>query len=257
MSALAVAAAVTLVFCAPGYPGGTADAQPYVSQFATAAAAGSGWPAGSLQAVYQPTEDGCLTRLSDADAALVFTPYPFFFEHASKLRLTPYLQADVAGVGLEERWTLVAKAGLGPVPAALAGYTIVSTAGYATAFVRRAALASLALPADVKIEATGQVLSALRRAASGEKVAVLLDGTQAAALPTLPFASQLKVIVQSQPLPTAIVAVVASRLPAARAKTLQAGLLKMDHVAGGPETLDSLRLKGFALPQLPDHPAAP
>jgi hypothetical protein len=54
----------------------------------------------------------------------------------------------------------------------------------------------------------GQMLSALRRVAAGEHVVALLDQTQAAALPTLPFAAQLKDVVQSAPLPVALVAVV-------------------------------------------------
>jgi hypothetical protein len=257
VSTLAAGAVVTLVFCAPGYPGATADAQPYVDKFAQAAAAAAGWPAGSLTATYQPTEEGCVEKLAGADAALVFTPYPFFVEHGSRLRLTPYAQADVTGAGLEQRWTLVTKAGLGPVPASLAGYTILSTAGYAPDFVRHSALAALKLPPDIRIESTGQVLSALRRAASGEPVAVLLDHEQAAALPTLPFAAQLKVLLQSSDLPVAVVAVVGSRMSESRARSLQSGLLKLSRMAGGPETLDSLRLKGFALPQLPGHPAMP
>lgn len=257
MSTLAAGAVVTLVFCAPGYPGATADAQPYVDQFAQAAAAAAGWPAGSLTATYQPTEEGCVEKLSGADAALVFTPYPFFVEHGERLRLKPYAQADVTGAGLEQRWTLVTKAGLGPVPASLAGYTILSTAGYAPEFVRHSALAALKLPPDIRIESTGQVLSALRRVAAGEPVAVLLDHEQAAAFPSLPFAAQLKALLQSSELPVAVVAVVDSRMSESRARSLQSGLLKLSRTAGGPETLDSLRLKGFALPKLPGHPAAP
>jgi hypothetical protein len=257
VSTLAAGAIMTLVFCAPGYPGGTADAQPYVDQFAKAAAAASGWPAGSLTATYQPTVEGCVEKLAGADAALVFTPYPFFVEHGARLRLTPYAQADVAGAGLEQRWTLVTKAGLGPVPASLAGYTILSTAGYAPEFVRHSALAALTLPPDIRIESTGQVLSALRRVAAGEPVAMLLDQEQAAALPTLPFAAQLKTVQQSSELPVAVVAVVGSRLSATRARSLQSGLLKLSGTAGGPEMLDSLRLKGFALPKLPGQRPAP
>ncbi|NJD32737.1 MAG: phosphate/phosphite/phosphonate ABC transporter substrate-binding protein [Gammaproteobacteria bacterium] len=257
MSALAAAAVVTLVFCAPGYPGGTADAQPYVDQFAKAAAAAAGWPAGSLTATYQPTEEGCVEKLAGADAALVFTPYPFFMEHGARLHLKPIVQADVTGAGLEQRWTLVTKAGLGSVPASLAGYTILSTAGYAPEFVRQSALGALKLPPDVKVESTGQVLSALRRAAAGEPVAVLLDQEQAAALPTLPFAAQLKTALQSSELPVAVVAVVGSRLSDARARSLQSGLLKLSGMAGGPEALESLRLKGFAPPKLPGRPATP
>jgi hypothetical protein len=252
-----MAAVATLVFCAPGYPGGAGDAQPLVDKFASASAASAGWSAGSLAAVYDPTEQGGLAKLADSDAVLAFVPYPFFVQHAAELHLTPLAQADMAGVGPQERWTLVAKLGGVTGPASIAGYTILSVAGYAPEFVRHSALAGWTLPPDVKIESTGQILSALRRVAAGEQVVALLDQTQTAALPTLPFAAQLKAILQSPPLPVAIVAVVDSRLPAARARALQAGLLKMGHAAGGAETLGPLHLQGFVLPQLPRPSTAP
>jgi hypothetical protein len=257
MGTLLAGAVATLVFCAPGYPGGTGDAQPLIDQFASAAVAAAGWPAGSLTAVYDPTEEGGLKKLGSPDAVLAFVPYPFFVEHAAQLHLAPLAQADMAGTGPEERWTLVAKPGRVNGPASMGGYTILSVAGYAPEFVRHSALEAWALPPDVKIESTGQILSALRRIASGEKVAALLDQTQAAALPTLPFATELKAVTQSAQMPVAIIAVVDSRLPAARARALQAGLLKMGHAAGGADTLGSLRLQGFVLPRLPARTAAP
>ena len=64
MSTLLAASLATLVFCAPGYPGGAGDAQPLVDQFAKAAATAAGWPAGSLAAVYDPTEAGGLAKLN-------------------------------------------------------------------------------------------------------------------------------------------------------------------------------------------------
>src|ERR1700757_3848696 len=109
MSTLLAAATATLVFCAPGYPGGAGDAQPLVDQFANAAAAASGWPAGSLSAVYDPTEEGGLAKLAQADAVLTFVPYPFYVQHATQLHLMPLVQADVVDVGPQQRWTLVAK----------------------------------------------------------------------------------------------------------------------------------------------------
>ena len=131
-----------------------------------------------------------MQKLNGADAVLAFVPYPFFVEHAAQLHLTPLVQADVADIGVQQRWTLVAKAGRVTAPASMAGFTILSTAGYAPDFVRHSALEAWALPADVKIEPTGQILSALRRVAAGEPVAVLLDQTQAAALASLPFATR-------------------------------------------------------------------
>jgi hypothetical protein len=87
-------------------------------------------------------------------------------------------------------------------------------------------------------------------------VVALLDQTQAAALPTLPFAAQLKALMQSPPLPVAIVAVVDGRLSAARVGALRAGLLKMGH-AGDADTLGQLHLQGFVLPKLPGQTVAP
>jgi hypothetical protein len=257
MSTLLMAAVATLVFCAPGYPGGAGDAQPFLDQFASAAVASAGWPAGSLTAVYDPSEQGGLQKLNGPDAVLAFVPYPFYVQHAAELHLVPLAQADMTGIGPQERWTLVAKNGAVTGPASLAGYTIISVAGYAPEFVRHSALEGWTLPPDVKIESTGQILSALRRVAAGEQVVALLDQTQAAALPTLPFAAELKAVMQSPPLPVAIVALVDSRLPAARARVLQQGLLKMGHAAGSADALGALHLQGFVLPQLPGHTTAP
>jgi hypothetical protein len=262
MSALLAASLATLVFCAPGYPGAAGDAQPLVNQFAGAAVTASGWPAGSLAALYDPTEQGGLAKLKQSDAVLAFVPYPFFVQHAGELQLSPLVQADVVDTGPEQRWMLVAKSGRISGPASMAGYTILSVAGYAPDFVRHSALEGWALPPDVKIEAAGQILSALRRAAAGESVAVLLDQTQAASLPTLPFASELEAVRQSPELPVAFIAVVNSRLAAARARALQTALIKMGESPGSAEALAALRLRGFVMPKLPrskqpPHTAAP
>ena len=251
MSILLAAAASTLVFCAPGYPGASADAQPFVDEFAKAAVAAAGWPDGSLSAVYDPTEQGGLAKLAQSDAVLAFIPYPFYVEHAVQLHLSPLVQADVAGVGTKEKWTLVAKTGRVTAATSLPGYTIVSVAGYSANFVLHSALAAWQVPAGVKVEPVGQILSALRRVASGEQVVALLDQTQASALPTLPFAGDLKAVVQSPQLPVAIIAVVDNRLPAARAKAFQAGLLKLGKGGAGADSLAALKLAGFVMPALP------
>jgi hypothetical protein len=257
MGALIAAAAVTLVFCAPGYPGETGDAQPYVDQFARVAAAAAGWPAGSLAAVYDPTEAGGLAKFARSDAALAFVPYPFFVEHAAQLHLAALVDADVAGTGPRERWTLIARRGRVNGAPSLTGLTIMSTAGYAPEFVRHSALEAWSLAGDVHIEPTGQVLSALRRAAAGEPVVVLLDQTQTTALAGLPFASELQAVAQSPELPVAVLAVVGSRLRAARVASLRSALLGLGHDPGNAEMLASLRLRGFVPAEPPGRTAAP
>lgn len=251
MSMLLAGAVATLVFCAPGYPGGAGDAQPFLDAFAAAAVHAAQWPEGSLLASYEATEAGGLAKLASPDAALAFVPFPFFVEHAQNLKLTPLLQADVTAVGVQERWTLVAKKGAVNGPGSMSAYSIVSIAGYAPNFVRNYALADWALPADVKISQSAQVLSALRRVIAGEPLAVLLDGTQTNSLASLPFANELQSVRQSAPLPTAILAVVDARLAKVRADGLRAALLGLSNSSAGADVLGNLRLRGFALPQLP------
>src|ERR1700689_4265780 len=134
MTTLLAGAIMTMVFCAPGYPGGTSEAPPFLDAFATAAAAAAQWPAGSLNATYDATEAGGLEKLAQPEAALAFVPYPFYFEHATALHLAPLVQADVTDVGVQERWTLVAKKGKVSSSQSMSGYTILSVAGYAPAF---------------------------------------------------------------------------------------------------------------------------
>jgi hypothetical protein len=51
--------------------------------------------------------------------------------------------------------------------------------------------------------------------------------------------------------------VVDSRLPAARAHSLQQGLLKMGQAPGAADSLAPLHLHGFVLPKLPADAASP
>jgi hypothetical protein len=199
LRALAAPAPVTIVFCAPGYPGSTAEAQPSMDAFAAAVAAAAGWPAGSVRAVYEATEQAGLERLGRRDSGVALTPLPFFLKHAAALKLAPRLGVEAQGKATET-WSLVAKKGRLASPAALAGMTVSSIAGYAPEFVRGAVAGWGRLPADAKVVESSQVLSALRKAASGGDVALLLDGSQAAALPTLPFAGELEVVARAGPL---------------------------------------------------------
>jgi hypothetical protein len=233
----------TLVVCAPGAPGTTEEAQGALDAFARSVAARAGLPAGSLAAIYLPAEDAGVARLREKDAALALVSLPFFLKHEKALGLRAELQPAPLGVGATERWSLVARKGTVSGPAALDGFTILSSAGYAPAFVRGAALGGFGkLPASVKIEPSTAVLSALRRAAAGEKVAVLLDGAQSAALPSLPFAKDLEVVAQSPALPAGILATVAGRVQPARWAKLDPAFRDLGADPAGKDALAGIRM---------------
>jgi hypothetical protein len=232
-------AATTLVVCAPGYPGSAAEAKPAMDALAVVVARTAHLPEGSFTAVYDETEAGGLQQLKHKDAALLLAPLPFYLAHEQELRLEARLSAMPQGGEALERWTLVAGK---DHPAALDGYTILSTAGYAKRFVRAVAPK---LPANVAIEPAGAVLSALRRAANGEKVAVLLDGAQAASMSTLPFAASLAVIETSPAVPAAVLATVGKRMDEARWKELESAFLRLAEDRSARNALDGVRTAGF------------
>jgi hypothetical protein len=237
---------LTLVACAPGYPGTTVEAQPSMDALAAALARTAALPAGELGAVYLPVEGDGVARLRQPDAGVALVSLPFFLQHGAALQLAPRLQVEVVGAGQAERWSLVAKKGRVTRPSDLAGFSVLSTAGFAPAFVRGATRGWGAIPETAKVVATTQVLSALRKAASGADVAVLLDGAQAEALPTLPFAGELEVVARSAPLPTSVVATVGARLPAARWSALEAALLGLHRDPAGAAALAGVRMVRFA-----------
>lgn len=241
----AAPARVTMVVCAPGFPGTTTEAQPSMDALSGVIARLAGWSAEALGAVYHQDEKAGLARLAQPDAAVAFVPAPFFVKHRDTLKLTPRMQVVMKGAGESEVWTLVAKKGRITKPAALDGFTLLSTAGYAPAFVRAALGGWGALPAGATIAQSNQILSALRKAAAGERVAVLLDSASAASLPTLPFAADLEVVAKSAPLPAGFVCTIDKRLPEGRWKALEAALGKVASDAQGAPVLDGIRMTRF------------
>ena len=236
---------VAFVAVAPGYPGTTAEAQSSMDAFAAALAAQAGWPPGSVTAAYYEKDKAGLERLQKGDVAVAMLTLPFFLQNAAVLKLEPRLVA-AQKAGTTEVWSLVAKKGRLAGAAGLDGWQIYSLAGYAPAFVKGPVLGAWGrIPDSTKIVQGTQVLSALRKAVTGENVAVLLDGEQGAALASLPFASDLEVVARSAPLPTGILATVGSRLPADRWKALDAALRNIGSTPAGAAALEAIRMQGF------------
>jgi hypothetical protein len=241
----AASSRLTLVTCAPGFPGTTAEAQPAMDALASALSRAAALPE-PLAATYLPGEADGVARLGQPDAALALVALPFFLAHEGALGLIPRLQVELAGGGTLERWTLVAKKGRVVKPSDLAGFTVLSTAGYAPAFVRGALGPWGRIPPAATVAPTAQLLSSLRKAAGGADLALLLDGAQAASLASLPFAAELEVVARSAPLPGSVVATVGAHLPAARWPPLEKGLLGLHAEPAGAAALAGVRMVRFA-----------
>jgi hypothetical protein len=195
--------------------------------FAAAISAKAGLP---LAAVYDPSEEGGVNRLRESGLGIV--SLPLFLKHEKELGLHARLVVVQKGRPALERWTLVVGKGV----KSLAGFTVASNAAYAPEFVRGV----VALPHDVKLLQSTAVLSSLRRAADGDKVAVVLDGSQAVALGTLPFAAKLEVVKQSPELPAGVVVTIDARVPDKAWAPIGAALVGL-----APGTLDYIQIARF------------
>ncbi|HKB08246.1 MAG TPA: hypothetical protein VKF61_08220 [Candidatus Polarisedimenticolia bacterium] len=244
-AAFAAGAGKTLVVCAPGYPGTTEAAQPTMDQFARLAAAGAGLSADSLHAFYFETADGGLKRLAQKDAALGLLSLPLYLQQETSLKLTARLQ-PVAESGALETWSLAARRGRIASPVALDGWEITGGAGYAPEFVRGPILGGWgALPATSSVTFTANVLSALRRAAAGDPVAVILDRAQAKGLESLPFAPDLEIVARSAPMPAAILCSVGGRLSPKQVDALVHGFAILNTRPDSAELLSTMKLARF------------
>ena len=234
-----------LVVCAPGYPGDTASAQPTMDLFAKVASDSAAWPAGSLHAVYFETAEGGLQALAREDAVLALVSLPFLLQHEKELALQPRLQV-AEDSGALAAWSLAARRGRVPSSAALDGFEITGVAGYAPEFIRGPVLGAFGpLPPTARVTSTANVLSALRRAASGALIAVVLDDAQAKALETLPFAADLEIVARSAPMPRTLLCTVGGRLQPWRSEAMVHGLEKLHTDPERAEILRTMRMTRF------------
>ena len=231
--------AATIVFCSPGSPGDTAQAKPAMDQLARAVETSGGLKAGTVTSAYHEAEAAGIEALRAPETLVAAVPVPFFVAHGKELGLEPRL-GIVTTTGQPERYALVTRKGTVSKPADLAGWEVTGTAGYSAGFVRRVFGREWgALPDDVRVTFTASPLQALRRAATGEKLAVVLDAAQSASLSNLPFGADLSVLARSGPLPAGLVCALKPGA-AAGTKTQQAILKGLDRLPKSPEGKEAL-----------------
>lgn len=231
----------TIVVTSPGSPGSTDDAQPRMDGFAAAVSARAHT---QLGAVYEPTDAAGARRLAESGIGIV--SLPFFLAHEQELGLRPRLQVVAKGRPALDTWALVAQKGRVSSAKGLAGVSIVSSVAFAPGFVRGDVLASLGqVPESTQIVQSTSVLSALRRAAAGEPVAVVLDGAQQASLASLPFASKLEVVAKSPEMPAALVVTIDRKVSAKDWSALEPALLGLDAKGASEGALAGIEVTRF------------
>ncbi len=239
----------TLVVCAPGHPGTAEQAEPTLRAFAEALAAAGAWSGETVRTVFCESAEEGVRQVRAATTAAALVTLPFYLVHGRELGLQA-VALPVTPVGARASWVLVAGRGRIRRPADLAGWTLSSRAGYAPAVVGSLLTAWWGRPpAGVSVTFTARSLSALRRAAAGDSVAVLLDGEETAALKALPFANRLEELFRSDPLPLSVFALVdrnrAGDNEAAWERDVVRVLVELHRTVEGAGALKEMRIDRF------------
>jgi len=241
----AIAGADCMVFCAPGAPGTTADAQSTLDQFVAGVVTAAGWKPGSMKAVYYETGPAGVERLRSDDAVVAVVTLPFYLAHRAELGLEPLLAA-VANWEGDGAWSLVAARGRLARPGDLSGWIVTGLPAYHPGLVRGPVLSAWGdLPETVGVEFTGRTLSALRKASRGEDLAVLLDRTQVDALDSLPYGDKLEVVHASGPMPGSLLCAVGNRFSKEKQSALTSALLSLHERSDGASLLETIRMTRF------------
>jgi len=240
---LGFSAEVGLVVCAPGYPGSTTEAQPAMDAFAASISAAGG-PEVSLAYFKRETEG--LEALRAPEVHFVMTTLPFFLAHRKALELEPLAQAVAEGHEANQQWSLVAGKGRITKAADLEGWTIISPAGYSDVFVRAMVFDGWGeTPENLKIVFSTRILTALKKAAGEDRVAVLLDEPQTASLGRLPFGEKLDIVRTGPSVPVSLICSIGTRASRAEHDSLATALLSLGSDPAAADAMAGIRMEKF------------
>jgi len=237
----APAAERDILFWAPFAPGSPEQAAGALEEFARYVEQAAGWTPGSISAVYRNRVEAGLEAIEELDPGFVLVPIPVHLRYHETLDWEAVRTTVLAQVEAQ-RYSLYGPAGSsidGLADAAIEGDAV-----YDPEFVRTLVLHGKYSVADDRFSPTSRPLSAVRRAARGEKVMVLLDEGQRRALASLPAAAELVLLSESGWMPAAVLV---KRGTANEADTQALGKV-LDKLGSDPDAADlltTLRIQRF------------
>lgn len=213
----AEAAPQTLLVCAPGGPGSTADAKERLDAFFRAFEAKTGMP---IQGEYHTTQAGCDAFAAASKPTLAIFPYSHYFARRAADKLLPVAQVIRKGQG-QNRYFLVAKKGA--TLESLAGKKLMSSHLADAEFLSKAAFDSkVDLRAGFEGQEVSTAIKAIKALARDKADVILLDENEHTSLADLALSADFAIVAESEPLPGAPLVVVGG--DEALAGTLRAAL---------------------------------
>ena len=190
----------------PGFPGTSAQAQPYIDKMLRHIEGELGWPAGSMEGRYlSDAADGVAALESDAPGLALVDPSVYAGEHRAR-GMKVIAKVEVDGRGAQTYSVIVREGGPGAV-AELAGKRISGAVTHDPRYVANVILDGKVAPGDLELDVEARPLRSLRAVVRGKADAAIVDQSVVEHLPELPFAAQAEVLHTAEPVPAPAVVV--------------------------------------------------
>jgi ABC-type phosphate/phosphonate transport system substrate-binding protein len=231
-----------LLLCLPGFPGTTAQAQPYVDKVMRYLEGKLGWEAGSMKGVYLPDgSEGAARLASDKPGLALIGPSVYASLH-KKHGMKVVARVEVNGRG-EDTYSVVTATNGPSTLAELAGKTIVGAVLSDPRYVANVLLDAKLEEGNLKLAQENKPLSALRSVARGKADAAIVDQSVIDHMKELDFASSLRVIYTSPAVSAPAVVVMGT--DAKQAKAVADVLLGMCDRPDGKELCQTLTISSI------------
>ncbi len=239
-----------MLLCLPGFPGTTAQAQPYIDKMLRHLEKKLGIEAGSMNGVFISDEVKSVSELKQTRPGLALVgPSVLASQHkAMKMKVIGKL---IINGKSEEAYSLVTKKGGPSDVASLAGKTVSGTVVNDPKFVANVLL-DKKVPADkMVLVSQRRPLKSLRDVARGKVDAAIVDSSVVAHMKELDFASDLQVIHTSKPVPAPAIVVMGEG--PAPAKKIKAELVGMCGRADGKDLCKTLTISAIKAASSADY----
>ncbi len=200
----------------PGFPGTSAQAQPYIEKMLRHLETKLGWPASSMTGRYLPDGVQGTKELKSSSPGLALVDPSVYAGQHKALGMKVIAKVEVDGRGEETYSVVVRKGGVASL-ADLAGKGVAGSVVHDPVFVANVVMDGALAAGDIRCVPEKRPLKALRDVARGNVDAAIVDRSVVEHMAELDFAGELAVLHTSKPVPAPAVVVMGAGIPHAAA----------------------------------------
>lgn len=212
-----------ILFCLPGFPGTTQQAQPYVDKVLRHVEQELSWDSETLSGTYLTDGAEGVEALHKVRPFLALVGPSIYASQHGALNMSVIGQVEVQGRG-EESYSVITRKDGPKTIEELKGKKVLGAVVHDAKFVHNVLWDKKIPVGSATLEATQRPLQALRKVARGQADAAVVDSMVSSGLSDLPMAKDLKIIHTSEPVPAPALVLMANKTLALKLQRVFSGL---------------------------------